>query len=338
MRAGRRAAPPRAPGGLPRRARRDAAPRWARSSTAPATAPTARSGAASCWSAASSGFERVGPAVPGADARRRRGGARSRGGWRARGSPRRCGERAAAAARACAGRCDPRPGGRWPSWRGRGVASPLTTSVGRLFDAVAALCGVRAEVNYEGQAAIELEARGRPGERGAYPLPLVGDGGGPLVLDARATIRARRARPRARASPSPRVAARFHNARRRRHGDARASARPRARGHRHRRALGRRLPEPPAARAHGARCSSARGLRVLVPGAAAAERRRHLLRPARRGGRAAGREEGRPMFGLDDRLAELARAAALAARPAAWRCCSGCATRPTPTTWPPSRR
>ena len=49
--------------------------------------------------------------------------------------------------------------------RAAGLTSPLTTSAGRLFDAVAALCGLRAAVNYEGQAAAELEGAADPRPR-----------------------------------------------------------------------------------------------------------------------------------------------------------------------------
>jgi len=39
----------------------------------------------------------------------------------------------------------------------RGLNSPLTSSMGRLFDAISALLDIRGEIDYEGQAAVELE-------------------------------------------------------------------------------------------------------------------------------------------------------------------------------------
>lgn len=94
-----------------------------------------------------------------------------------------------------------------------GAHSPATTSAGRLFDGVAALLGLHPRSAFEGEAAMALEARADPDERGAYPFPLVpaADESSPALLDWRPLLHAL-LEDGARGVPVPVRSARFHNA------------------------------------------------------------------------------------------------------------------------------
>jgi hydrogenase maturation protein HypF len=94
----------------------------------------------------------------------------------------------------------------------RRVNAPITTSAGRLFDAVASILGLRQLAGFEGQAAMMLEWAADEGAADAYPFEMTPGSGSqlaPLVIDWEPMIRGLLADV-ARGTPTATMAARFH--------------------------------------------------------------------------------------------------------------------------------
>jgi hydrogenase maturation protein HypF len=90
----------------------------------------------------------------------------------------------------------------------RGINAPASTSMGRFFDAVAAIVGFRSHCTFEGQAAMELEFAARnAAPEDPYPFPI--DDGDPVLGDWRPLLRAVGLDVDRRCPPGA-IAARFH--------------------------------------------------------------------------------------------------------------------------------